>query len=148
MTISLELREARLEDAAEIARLSGEWGYPTAPQEMARRLDMLLPDARHHMAVAAHGAALLGWIVVERRLTIGAGEQIEIVGLVVDVTAKRGGIGRALVAVAERWAREQGFEAITVRSNVARSESHPFYEHLGYVRKKAQHVYGKALRPA
>jgi GNAT superfamily N-acetyltransferase len=145
MTISLELRRARIEDAAEIARLAGEWGYPTTPQEMARRLEMLLVDPRHHIAVAANGTALLGWIAVERRLTMGTGEQIEIVGLVVDTMAKRGGIGRALVADAERWAREQGFRAITVRSNVARSESHPFYEHLGYVRKKAQHVYAKAL---
>jgi hypothetical protein len=35
--------------------------------------------------------------------------------------------------------------SISVRSNVARLESHPFYERLGYVRTKTQHAYAKQL---
>jgi hypothetical protein len=34
---------------------------------------------------------------------------------------------------------------MAVRSNVARAESHPFYERLGYVRTKTQHAYRKRL---
>jgi hypothetical protein len=34
---------------------------------------------------------------------------------------------------------------MTVRSNVVRAESHPFYERLGYVRSKTQHAYRKHL---
>jgi predicted N-acetyltransferase YhbS len=34
---------------------------------------------------------------------------------------------------------------MTVRSNVVRSGSHPFYERLGYARSKTQHAYRKAL---
>jgi GNAT superfamily N-acetyltransferase len=67
------------------------------------------------------------------------------VGLVVSTATKRGGIGRALVTDAERWALGQGFDSITVRSNVARTESHPFYERLGYVRRKTQHAYSKSF---
>jgi hypothetical protein len=32
-----------------------------------------------------------------------------------------------------------------VRSNTARIASHPFYEGLGFVRRKSQHVYFKSL---
>jgi GNAT superfamily N-acetyltransferase len=140
------LRAAGIEDAAEIARLAGELGYPVSPSDMAARLAALLPQPWQRVTVADGGAALLGWIAAERRLTLESGERVEIVGLVVGAAARRGGIGRRLVADAEEWARRQGFDAIVVRSNVARELSHPFYERLGYVRRKTQHVYLKALR--
>ncbi|HEX8777263.1 MAG TPA: GNAT family N-acetyltransferase, partial [Rhodanobacter sp.] len=92
-----------------------------------------------------HGG-LLGWIAIERRLTLESGERIEIVGLVVDAAARGTGVGRALVTDAEQWARAQGFDAIGVRSNVAREGSHPFYEALGYVRMKTQHAYRKPVK--
>lgn len=78
-------------------------------------------------------------------MTLESGERIEIVGLVVSAAVRQGGVGRRLVDDAEQWAVSQGFDTIGVRSNVARAESHPFYERLGYVRGKTQHVYGKAL---
>jgi GNAT superfamily N-acetyltransferase len=140
------LRAAGIEDAAEIARLAGELGYPVSPSAMAARLAALLPQPWQRVTVADGGTALLGWIAAERRLTLESGERVEIVGLVVGAAARRGGIGRRLVADAEEWARRQGFDAIVVRSNVARELSHPFYERLGYVRRKTQHVYLKALR--
>ena len=142
---SFHLRNARDDDAAEIARLADELGYPATAMEIAARLALLLSQAHHHVMVADSDGALLGWIAVERRLTLESGERIEIVGLVVSRTTKRGGIGRALVADAERWALGQGFDSITLRSNVARTESHPFYERLGYVRRKTQHAYSKSL---
>lgn len=143
----LALRPARIEDAAEIARLLGVLGYPAEAAAMADRLRAILPLARHRVAVAQAGhAGLLGWIAVERRLTLESGERIEIVGLVVDAVARGAGIGRALVADAERWARTQGFDAVGVRSNVMREGSHPFYESLGYLRIKTQHAYRKLLK--
>jgi GNAT superfamily N-acetyltransferase len=88
---------------------------------------------------------LAGWIAAERRLSLEAGERVEITGLVVDGSIRRGGVGRALVAAAEAWASEQGLDVVVVRSNVLRQASHPFYEGLGYVRQKSQHVYARHL---
>ena len=67
-------------------------------------------------------------------------------GLVVDHAARREGVGHALIAAIERWAKERGPGDIVVRSNTLRQESHPFYEGLGYRRKKSQHVYVKEAR--
>jgi GNAT superfamily N-acetyltransferase len=139
------LRGARTEDAAEVARLAGELGYPATAADMAARLAAILPVPRHRVTVAEEGGRLLGWIAAERRLTLESGERVEIVGLVVDAAARGSGIGRVLVEDAERWARGQGFDAIGVRSNVAREGSHPFYERLGYRRRKTQHAYVKPL---
>ena len=142
---SLRLRDAHVEDAAEVARLAEELGYPAELSQMAARLSLILPQSRHRIVVAEGDGKLLGWIAVERRLTLESGELIEIVGLVVGASSKRGGIGRGLVASAEQWAMAQGFDAIRVRSNIVRTESHPFYECLGYVRRKTQHAYLKLL---
>ena len=139
------MREARAGDAAEIARLALELGYPASTEAMRARLQSLLPSPRHRIVVA-QGERLLGWIAVERRCTLESGEFVEIVGLVVDAAARGQGVGRALVADAEAWAMGQGFDAIRVRSNVARDASHPFYESLGFARTKTQHAYHKALK--
>lgn len=139
------LREARAEDAAEIARLASELGYPASKDAMQARLRSLLPLPRHRIVVA-QGERLLGWIAMERRNTLESGEFIEIVGLVVDAAVRGHGVGRALAGDAEAWAEGQGFDAIRVRSNVARDASHPFYESLGYARIKTQHAYRKVLK--
>jgi GNAT superfamily N-acetyltransferase len=66
-------------------------------------------------------------------------------GLVIDSKRRRSGLGRELVGIAEAWTLSRGVPSLTVRSNAARTESHPFYEALGYARSKTQHVYNKAV---
>lgn len=144
-SLSAPIRRAHVEDAAEIARLSGELGYPVPSAEVALRLAELLRHERHDVLVAADGGRLLGWLHVEHRLSLEGGDRVELVGLVVDEKARRRGIGRALVGVAEGWSRARGSPSLIVRSNVARERSHPFYESLGYSRSKSQHVYTKQL---
>ena len=75
-------------------------------------------------------------------------EGIEITGLVVSPSARRLGVGRALVAASEAWASRLGFSSIRVRSNVSRAESHPFYRRIGFSLTKTQHVYQKSLPDA
>jgi len=141
-----EIRRATLADAAAIAALSGELGYPASTPQMAQRLAALLPRSTQFIAVAATADGhVLAWIAAERRLPLEYGERIEIVGLVVGAAARRGGVGQALVAAVEAWTREQGLAIVTVRSNAARIESHPFYEKLGFVCRKTQRSYEKAL---
>lgn len=140
-----EIRRAQATDAAEMARLAGELGYPMSSAEMTRRLAQLLPDAHHYIVVVASGARLWGWMHVERRFSLEGGDRAELMGLVVDAGARRRGFGRELVDVAENWTLAQGLSSITVRSNAARELSHPFYVSLGYSRSKTQHVYTKPV---
>ena len=139
------LRKARVEDASEIARLAGELGYATPTDAMRERLTILVSHPDHRVAVAERDGVLLGWIATEYRRMLESGERVEIVGLVVDARARGSGVGRMLVKDAEEWARQFGFDAICVRSNVLRDASHPFYERMGYVLRKTQHFYVKVL---
>ena len=146
MSNSLRIRPARLDDSAEIARLSGELGYPATVEEIRLTLGGLLESAKYSVAVTeGDGNQLTGWIVVERRVFLESGEKAEITGLVVSASVRRMGVGKALVAHAERWTARQGMASIRVRSNISRAESHLFYEGLGYLRKKTQHSYEKLL---
>ena len=132
--------------AEAIARLSHELGYPMSVEATRTALERLATLPMHHVVVAAApDGRLLGWAGVERRLCLESGEFVELTGLVVAAGSRRSGVGRALVASAEAWALDSGFSSIRVRSNVARAESHPFYERLGFARTKTQHVYGKTL---
>lgn len=139
------LRPATPADAAEIARLSAQLGYPATAQAIESRLRKLVDSPSHEVLVAAGEGRLDGFVAVEHRLIIEYGERGEIVALVVDERARRGGVGRALLTAAERWASARGLADIVVRSNAARQESHPFYESIGYGRTKTQHVYRKPL---
>lgn len=143
-----DIRPARFGDAQEITRLSVELGYPATLDGTMANLEVLLHSPRYRVAVApAPDGALFGWIVAERRLCLESGEAVEITGLVVSNSARRRGVGSALVAAAERWAMTQGFRSLRVRSNVSRTESHPFYQGIGFVPKKTQHTYEKPLVP-
>jgi len=142
-----EIRPAKTSDAVEIARLSAELGYSISIDEIHAALDRLLADSRHLIAVIdGHRDRLLGWMHVEQRTSMQTADRAELIGLVVDSAARRRGLGRALVDAAEQWARSRGLTTVTVRSNVTRELSHPFYEALGYVREKTQHSYRKRFR--
>jgi len=143
---SYQIRTALERDAAQIAHLSHELGYPVAESELLLRLKTLLASTRDLVLVAAGpDLKLLGWIAVAPHLALETGHRAEITGLVVGAAARRAGVGRALVGAAEAWAAQQGFGVITVRSNVLRVESHPFYQGLGYRQRKTQHCYEKTL---
>lgn len=138
-------RVARMDDSAEVARLCTQLGYPTTTDEMTARMGVVISAGDRQVFVVEDGDRLLGWIGVELRTTLETGRKAEIIGLVVDAQARRSGAGRALVEAAERWVRQNGLDAVMVRSNTVRQESHPFYEEIGFVRRKSQHVYHKML---
>lgn len=145
MNTAFAIRDATLADTTEIARLSAQLGYPADVAAFEARLRRLLDSPLHAVLVAAGGTGLAGLIGLEHRITLESGERVEIVALVVDIAARRSGVGRALVAVAERWARERGLDTLFLRSNVVRPEAHAFYPDLGFARTKTQHVYGKRV---
>ena len=140
------IRSATLDDAAEVARLSAQLGYPADVAVFADRLERILPLHTHAVLVCeGENSRLAGFIGLERRLTVEAGDKAEVVGLVVDADARRSGTGRRLIAAAEAWARTRGLLELFLRSNVVRPEAHAFYPALGFERSKTQHVYRKAL---
>jgi len=142
----LTLRTPTSNDAARLAALSTELGYPADPERIRARLTRLLDRADHCLRLAEASGETIGWVHAHEQCVLEAEPWCEIVGLVVDANHRGHGAGRTLVADVEHWARGRGLETLKVRSNVVRLESHPFYQRLGFERFKSQHVYRKTLK--
>jgi ribosomal protein S18 acetylase RimI-like enzyme len=139
----VSVRTADLHDAAAVAALSTELGYPLAAPEARDRLGTLLGSEGILVLVAEEGSKVLGWLQAQSCTTIETGLRVEIQGLVVSSAARRRGIGRALVGAAEAWASTLGAGVILVRTNSARVESQSFYPALGFETSKTQVVFRK-----
>jgi ribosomal protein S18 acetylase RimI-like enzyme len=100
------------------------------------------------LLVAVRAGVVVGWIHGSEQELLEVGRRCEILGLVVDPSCRREGIGRRLLAAVESWAAERHLPEVSLRSAVTREESHPFYESVGYSRIKTQHVYRKSLPPS
>jgi GNAT superfamily N-acetyltransferase len=141
------IRGATLADAQRMSELSGVLGYPVASDTIAGRLDRLLGSATDIVLVAVvSSGSVVGWIHGSEYELLETGRHCEILGLVVDAAHRKAGAGRQLVSAVEAWAAGRGLESVAVRSNIVRTESHPFYERLGYQRVKTQHAYFKQLQ--
>jgi GNAT superfamily N-acetyltransferase len=142
-----EVRPIRAADAPRLTGLLAQLGYPSELDAVISRLAGILNSATQQVLVAvpADDSRIDGYIGVERRLALEEDERVEITGLVVDSAARRSGLGRTLVNSAEQWALQHSLHTVVVRSNVARPESHPFYEGIGYQRTTTSHTYRKEL---
>jgi ribosomal protein S18 acetylase RimI-like enzyme len=142
-----EIRPARAADALRLAGQLAQLGYPSELDSVTRRLAGILKSAAQQILVAAppDHSRIDGYIGLERRLTLHQDEHVEITDLVVHAATRRSGLGRALVAAGEQWAAQHGLHTMVVRSNVARPESHLFYERIGYQRTATSHLYRKQV---
>ncbi len=139
------IRTAVLSDAARLAELSGTLGYPTSASFLGATLQRILGRESDVVLVAEAGGTVVGWLHGAEQELLEIGKRCEILGLVVDGRHRGLGAGRRLVEAIENWARERGIEEVSVRSNIVRAESHPFYLHIGFHREKTQHAYRKRI---
>jgi predicted N-acetyltransferase YhbS len=140
-----KIRIATVADADSIAQLSGQLGYPSTADETIQRLRAVDHHSEHAVYVAEADGRLVGWIHVFARPSVTTEPSAEVAGLVVDEYCRGRGIGQALMSAAERWAIEQGYRMVTLRSNVKRLRAHAFYERLGYETIKTSKSFCKIL---
>jgi GNAT superfamily N-acetyltransferase len=147
MTRMSTIRAARTYDAAAIAQLCAQLGYPATRQQIATRLAGIESEPASRVLVAEdREGRVAGWLHVAARAQLTEDPSAEILGLVVEESARGAGIGAALVRAAEEWARSQGCVRIRVRSRDTRERAHAFYEREGYARNKVQLVLHKVLQ--
>jgi len=129
----LEIRSAGPDDAVLIAPLLAQLGYTWEPAAIAARFAGLT-SAGDTVLLALRGGAAIGLAtlhatpVLHRPTSVG-----RVTSLVVADGARGQGVGRALMAEAERILTARGCGLIEVTSNRTRTDAHAFYEKLGYV---------------
>ena len=129
---TIVLRPAEPSDAEAIATLFTDEGYPSGPSDIVSRLERF-GSAHSRVVVAEHDGALLGFIALHAMPRFEHDDRIvRILALVVDAGARERGVGRTLMAEAERVGRELGAAFVEVTAGHHRPEARHLYESIGY----------------
>jgi GNAT superfamily N-acetyltransferase len=129
---TIVLRLAEPSDAEAIAAMFTEEGYPAGPSDIVARLERFA-SAHSRVVVAEHEGTLLGFIALHALPRFEHDDRIvRILALVVDAGARERGVGRALMAEAERVGREVDAAFVELTAGHHRPEARHLYESLGY----------------
>ena len=127
------IRPVEAKDAARLAELMTQLGYPSTEPQLCARIARIAEDPTAGAFVAEVDGRVVGMIgLLLHRGYEFDGYQGEITPLVVDEVARGRGIGRALTRVGEAWFRDHGVARVKINTAHHRREAHAFYEHLGY----------------
>src|SRR6266581_2853646 len=133
--VDLTIRHAQPGDAAVLAQLMCELGYETTTAEMRLRLKSILSDPRYSTIVAEIGNELCGMIGILTHISYEHNDLSgKILALVVSKKQRRSGVGRALIAAAEKDFAKRNVTRVTLTTRFERGDAHQFYEKLGYAR--------------
>jgi GNAT superfamily N-acetyltransferase len=130
---TVTIRNAEVDDAAAVAQLMAQLGYPTTGAAMANRLTRLGSHPDYQTFVAEIGNTVVGLVGVYLGHALEFNQPYgRLTGLVVDEAHRGQGIGRRLLNRAEEWLKQRGVEMLTLTSGNHRNEAHRFYSHVGY----------------
>jgi ribosomal protein S18 acetylase RimI-like enzyme len=130
--VALSIRPAAEADADTIAALFTDEGYPAGPSDILGRLTRFASD-HSRVLVAEHEGTLLGFIALHAMPRFEHDDRIlRVLALVVDAGARERGVGRALMAEAERIGAELDAAFIEITAGHHRPEARRLYETLGY----------------
>ncbi len=132
------MRPAEPSDAAAVADLLEQLGYPSTEEQVSARLAQLAESPDHPVLVAELELPT-GERYVAGVLALELGRFLHrdaraghITALVSDRRFRHRGVARALVESAERIARRSGCALLHVRSSVGRDDAHGFYRAMGF----------------
>ncbi|HSN16671.1 MAG TPA: GNAT family N-acetyltransferase, partial [Gammaproteobacteria bacterium] len=126
--MSVSVRRAAHEDAAAIAPLVTQLGYPSAAAEVEARLARLKdhPDIRAYVAESeGRLVGIIGLMVFPAFHRDGLHGYVT--ALVVDEGVRGSGVGGALLETAEAWFQERGVKRVSLTTALHREDAHVFY---------------------
>jgi GNAT superfamily N-acetyltransferase len=133
--VDVGIRRAETADAAALADLLTQLGYPTRASEMEMRMEAIFADKNYATFVAVSEGEVCGMIGTftcysyEHNSPSG-----RILALVVSEKMRGRGVGQALIAAAENDLARRNIHRVAVNARFERKQAHEFYEKLGYTR--------------
>ncbi len=142
----MAIRSLRESDAARIADLNAQLGYPSSEAQVAKRINLVAASVNDTILIATAGdEQAIGWIHLRGFNSLHGDPMAEICGMVVDTEHRGRGVGTQLIAAAEEWARARSFGSMRVRSNEFRQDAHRFYQRVGFQVTKTSLTFQKIL---
>jgi ribosomal protein S18 acetylase RimI-like enzyme len=131
-----EDRDALLKLAARLTIGVAPWREPGAVASAVREWVVGSIDSavkgRGSVFVAVDGDEVVGFVSCSERRHFAGAADAYIGELVTAAGAEGRGVGRAMLDRAEQWARERGYERITLETGARNTRALRLYEHLGW----------------
>jgi ribosomal protein S18 acetylase RimI-like enzyme len=129
----ITVRRATLDDAAAVAALVTELGYPATAADVIDRVQRALHSQTSFLLLAQSGEDVIGLISAELVPYFPNGTVVcRVTALVVAAQHRGRGLGEKLMAHVTDFAREHGCAGIELTSAHHRVDAHRFYERLGF----------------
>jgi GNAT superfamily N-acetyltransferase len=130
---NVEIRHGAVADAAAIAPLLAQLGYPASVEQVERRLERLARSEADILLVAEAAGDVVGLASLHVSLALEYdGDAGKLSAIVVDERHRGRGIARALVEAIEREARRRSCILLFLTTAERRSDAHAFYRALGF----------------
>jgi GNAT superfamily N-acetyltransferase len=134
MTTMPLLREATPADAAAVATLLGELGYPCTRDEATARINVMASDDTMDLVVVDVHGDIRGLYSLDFMFYLPFGRlSCRITSLVVAPAHRHAGIGRMMLKDAESRAMRRGAARVELTTAEHREDAHQFYRACGYV---------------
>jgi ribosomal protein S18 acetylase RimI-like enzyme len=132
----MQIRLARPKDTPHVARLLRQLeasAHGTAGPGAEGRFKYMLTLSNYHVCVAEDDETVIGLITASIRPTLWHPGPVALIDeLVVDQTAQRQGVGKALIDAVVSWARKRGASEIEVSSEADNAAAQAFYRAHGF----------------
>lgn len=127
------IRHATPADAAAIADLLGQLGYPSSEADVRARLNVLAGETDSFvMAAECEGSVPAAGVCHVMRVLHDSDPVAFITAFVVNSAMRRKGVGRKMIQALESEAVARGCHRIMLTSAERRTGAHSFYEAVGY----------------
>jgi ribosomal protein S18 acetylase RimI-like enzyme len=128
----MTIRELRRTDVQAVQGLLRQLGYDVPLTDLMERIERVLGANQHYAAVAEASARMLGLVHVFERPALERPSAAVVQSLIVDAGSRHAGVGRALMAAAEQWARARQLKHVVLHTRIDRDDARAFYMRLGY----------------
>lgn len=113
-------------------------GYDYDIDRTQYKLTIVLRKGNNKIFVAEHEGRVIGYVHAAEYECLYLESLKDILALAVDPDMRGRGVGRALLAAVEAWAKETGSVGVRLVSGINRVDAHRFYLACGYIDRKDQ----------
>ncbi len=142
---TLTIRDATGADAASLADLAAQLGYPASIDSVQAGLRRYAGNPDERVMVAELSGQVVGWTSVGVIDHFYTPAYVEISGFVVDSKHRSAGIGASLMGEVKKWTKAKHLGIVRLRANVIREDAHRFYGREGFLKVKEQFVFEAKL---
>lgn len=129
----IAIRDAKPDDAGDVAALLGDMGYPASPEEAVDHIRRFDDDPGSRLQLAEDAGRVIGLVATHIVPRLDRDElSCRITDIVVGASYRRAGVGSALVAAVEREARDRGARRLDLSSGEWRTDAYAFYARMGF----------------